>query len=222
MDQENIQKVVEQVVSQYQDRSQPKLIPIAVSARHVHLSQEHVEFLFGSGYQLTHRSDLSQPGQFAAEETVIIAGPKGSIERVRVLGPARELTQVEVSRTDAIKLGLNPPLRLSGHIEGSSPVTIIGPKGSLYLPEGLIIAQNHIHMTPEDAAHFNVEHGQLVRVKVRGHRPITFENVAIRVSHRYKLEMHIDTDEGNAALISQRGEGEILPPTEQGVIEHVG
>ncbi|MDQ0338727.1 putative phosphotransacetylase [Caldalkalibacillus uzonensis] len=219
MDQTNVQSLVEQVLSEYHHGGRNGLtIPIAVSARHVHLSQAHVEALFGAGYQLTHKADLSQPGQFAAEETVIIAGPKGCLERVRILGPARGESQVEISRTDAFKLGLNPPLRLSGDIKGSSPVTVIGPKGSVHLSQGLIIAQNHIHMTPEDAAAFNVEHGQCVKVKVKSERPITFENVLIRVSDRYKLEMHIDTDEGNAALISTRGEGILIPSHTPGVI----
>jgi len=213
--QENlVQKIVEEVLQQVlKNQSSPPhdgKIPIGVSARHVHLAQAEVEQLFGENYQLTPKFELSQPGQFAAEETVVIAGPKGSIERVRILGPARSLSQVEVSWTDAMKLGLKPPLRISGDIQGSSPVTLIGPKGSVVLNEGLIIAQAHIHMSPADSARFQVVDGQSVQIKVEGIRPIILSNVAIRVSERYRLEMHIDTDEANAGLIQQGTLAEIV------------
>ncbi|MFJ7697010.1 phosphate propanoyltransferase [Lysinibacillus fusiformis] len=213
--QENlVQKIVEEVLQQVlKNQSSPPhdgKIPIGVSARHVHLAQAEVEQLFGQNYQLTPKFELSQPGQFAAEETVVIAGPKGSIERVRILGPARSLSQVEVSWTDAMKLGIKPPLRISGDIQGSSPVTLIGPKGSVVLNEGLIIAQAHIHMSPEDSAKFNVVDGQSVQIKVEGIRPIILSNVVIRVSERYRLEMHIDTDEANAGLIQQGTVAEIV------------
>jgi len=213
--QENlVQKIVEEVLQQVlKNQSSPPhdgKIPIGVSARHVHLAQAEVEQLFGENYQLTPKFELSQPGQFAAEETVVIAGPKGSIERVRILGPARSLSQVEVSWTDAMKLGIKPPLRISGDIQGSSPVTLIGPKGSVVLNEGLIIAQAHIHMSPTDSARFNVVDGQSVQIKVEGIRPIILSNVAIRVSERYRLEMHIDTDEANAGLIQQGTLAEIV------------
>ncbi|MCR8852069.1 phosphate propanoyltransferase [Lysinibacillus fusiformis] len=213
--QENlVQKIVEEVLQQVlKNQSSPPhdgKIPIGVSARHVHLAQAEVEQLFGENYQLTPKFELSQPGQFAAEETVVIAGPKGSIERVRILGPARSLSQVEVSWTDAMKLGIKPPLRISGDIQGSSPVTLIGPKGSAVLNEGLIIAQAHIHMSPEDSAKFNVVDGQSVQIKVEGIRPIILSNVVIRVSERYRLEMHIDTDEANAGLIQQGTLAEIV------------
>lgn len=213
--QENlVQKIVEEVLQQVlKNQSSPPhdgKIPIGVSARHVHLAQAEVEQLFGENYQLTPKFELSQPGQFAAEETVVIAGPKGSIERVRILGPARSLSQVEVSWTDAMKLGLKPPLRISGDIQGSSPVTLIGPKGSVVLNEGLIIAQAHIHMSPADSARFQVVDGQSVQIKVEGIRPIILSNVVIRVSERYRLEMHIDTDEANAGLIQQGTLAEIV------------
>ncbi|HBJ02786.1 MAG TPA: acetate kinase [Lysinibacillus sp.] len=213
--QENlVQKIVEEVLQQVlKNQSSPPhdgKIPIGVSARHVHLAQAEVEQLFGENYQLTPKFELSQPGQFAAEETVVIAGPKGSIERVRILGPARSLSQVEVSWTDAMKLGIKPPLRISGDIQGSSPVTLIGPKGSAVLNEGLIIAQAHIHMSSEDSAKFNVVDGQSVQIKVEGIRPIILSNVVIRVSERYRLEMHIDTDEANAGLIQQGTLAEIV------------
>ena len=206
MNQQLIEKIVGEVLGQLGKvaTAPPNdLIPIAVSARHVHLSSHHVEALFGKGYELTIRAELSQPGQFASNETVVIAGPKGSIERVRVLGPARSMTQAEVSWTDAMKLGISPPLRESGDIAGSGAFTIIGPKGSLFLKEGLIIAQAHIHMAPQDATHFGVQNGDYVTVETDGIRPIAYQQVKIRVSERYRLEMHIDTDEANAGLISK-------------------
>ncbi|WP_445678059.1 phosphate propanoyltransferase [Psychrobacillus sp. FSL H8-0484] len=213
MNQQLIEKIVGEVLEQLTKVGQTlpnDSIPIAVSARHVHLSPHHVEALFGKGYELTKKADLSQPNQFAANETVVIAGPKGSIERVRVLGPARSLTQAEVSWTDAMKLGVNPPLRESGDIEGSGAFTIIGPKGSLFLEEGLIIAQAHIHMATADAARFNVLNGECVSVEVNGVRPIAYRNVKIRVSDRYRLEMHIDTDEANAGFISKGAIGRLM------------
>ncbi|WP_342508150.1 phosphate propanoyltransferase [Sporosarcina sp. FSL K6-2383] len=212
MNQQLIEKIVGEVLGQLTKvnsgpKQQPVLpantIPIAVSARHVHLSQEHVEILFGKGYELTKKSDLSQPNQFAANETVVIAGPRGSIERVRVLGPARSLTQAEVSWTDAMKLGIKAPLRESGNIAGSGAFTLIGTKASLYLEEGLIVAQAHIHMQPQDATNLGVQDGDYVTVEAAGIRPIAYRNVKIRVSERYRLEMHIDTDEANAGLIKQ-------------------
>lgn len=220
MDQQLIEKIVGEVLGQLGQVANANIeqtpalpanaIPIAVSARHVHLAQEHVEVLFGKGYQLTQKSELSQPKQFAANETVGIAGPRGSIERVRVLGPARSLTQAEVSWTDAMKLGIKPPLRESGNIAGSGAFTLIGPKGSLYLEEGLIVAQSHIHMEPHDATRLGVQDGEYVTVEVDGIRPIAYRNVKIRVSERYRLEMHIDTDEANAGLITQGTIGHVI------------
>ncbi|WP_445323040.1 phosphate propanoyltransferase [Psychrobacillus sp. FSL K6-2836] len=213
MNQQLIERIVGEVLTQLEkaEAIPPNdLIPIAVSARHVHLSSHHVEALFGKGYELTIRAELSQPGQFASNETVVIAGPKGSIERVRVLGPARSMTQAEVSWTDAMKLGVSPPLRESGDIGGSGAFTIIGPKGSLFLEEGLIIAQAHIHMTSKDAAHFGVQNGDYVTVETDGIRPIAYRQVKVRVSERYRLEMHIDTDEANAGLISKGALGHLI------------
>ncbi|MCM3244208.1 phosphate propanoyltransferase [Cytobacillus oceanisediminis] len=211
MNEQAIQSIVEEIVSRLKDSSgKDHSIPMAVSARHCHLSQRDLEILFGTGYQLTEKADLSQPGQFAAYETITIAGPRGSLEKVRILGPARNMTQVEVSRTDSIKLGLKPPLRESGNIEGSSPVTLIGPKGSIYKKEGLIIAQAHIHMAPEDAETFGVKNGEYVKVEAEGERPISFGNVLIRISPRYRLEMHIDTDEANAGLITGKTAGRLV------------
>ncbi|UOF89838.1 phosphate propanoyltransferase [Fodinisporobacter ferrooxydans] len=177
------------------------LIPVGVSARHVHLSAIHVELLFGKGYQLQVYKHLSQPGQYAAKETVMLTGPKGTIDKARILGPNRPATQVEVSLTDAYCLGVSPPIRESGNLGGSSPITIIGPKGSIYLQEGLIIASRHIHMSEEDAVQFQVHEGDFVNVISRFERPIIFNEVKIRVSSQYCLEFHIDTDEANAARL---------------------
>ncbi len=211
MNEQAIQTIVEEVVSRLKDSSNKKhSIPMAVSARHCHLSQGDLEVLFGPGFELTKKADLSQPGQFAANETIIIAGPRGSIEKVRILGPARNLTQVEVSQTDSVKLGLKPPLRESGNIEGSAPITLIGPMGSLYKKEGLIIAQAHIHMSPEDGEIFGVKNGEYVKVEVEGERPVTLGNVLIRISPRYKLEMHVDTDEANAGFITEKTAGRLV------------
>ncbi|MBS4210955.1 phosphate propanoyltransferase [Neobacillus rhizophilus] len=212
MKEEITQRIIEEVLRRLQQKPHDEAsIPIGVSGRHCHLKEKDLEFLFGTGYQLTKKADLSLPGQFAANETVIIAGPKGSIERVRVLGPLRSETQVEISQTDAIKLGLKPPIRESGNLKGSSPVTIIGPNGSLFLENGLIIAHAHIHMPPEDAATFNVEDGEYVAVQTDNPmRPIRFERVQIRVSPKYNLEMHIDTDEANAGFIVSGHTGRLV------------
>lgn len=217
MNQDSIQAIVKEVVERLSAPASSviKTVPIAISARHCHLSKEDVETLFGHGYELTVRSELSQPGQFAANETVVIAGPRGSIEKVRILGPARSMTQVEVSQTDSIKLGLKVPLRISGDIADSAPITIIGPKGSIFKKEGCIVARAHIHMTPEDAKAFNVKDGECVRVTAQGERPVAFEKIMIRVSGRYKLEMHIDTDEANAGLIFPGQEGVVQKYGEQ-------
>lgn len=217
MNQQLIEQIVGEVLGQLgktPTQLPERAVPIAVSARHVHLQPEHVEVLFGAGYELTQRSELSQPGQFAANETVMIAGPKSSIERVRILGPVRKATQVEVSFTDAMKLGVKPPLRESGNIEGSAPITLIGPKGSVHIEQGLIIAQSHIHMGTQDAMRFGVQDGEYVTVEADGIRPISFRNVRIRVNERYRLEMHIDTDEANAGFITQGTIGRLVKPNE--------
>jgi acetate kinase len=186
-------------------------IPIAVSGRHCHLTQETVETLFGEGYTLTPRNDLSQPGQFAAEETVRVVGPDGALEKVRILGPTRDYNQVEVARTDEFKLGIDAPVRMSGDIEQSAGVTLVGDAGDVTLSEGLICAWRHIHMTPEDARRFGVEHRDVVEVAVdTDERDLVFGDVVIRVSEDYKLEMHIDTDEANAANLPRRSEGVLV------------
>lgn len=176
-------------------------VPIGISARHIHLTQEAVEILFGKGYQLTKKKDL-MGGQFASNELVTIVGLKlRAIENVRVLGPARKANQVEISATDAIKLGIKAPVRESGNIKGSAPIAVVGPKGVLYLEEGCIVAKRHIHMSPGDAAQSGCKDGDTVSVKVDNARGTVFNHVQIRVDKSFTLEMHIDTDEANAAGI---------------------
>jgi acetate kinase len=174
-------------------------IPIGVSAHHVHLSQSDVEQLFGPGHQLTPRAPLAQPGQFASEEQVRLIGPRGSIDRVRVLGPARRETQVEISRTEGYQLGTNAPVRMSGDLDGTPGVVLEGPAGVVELKNGVIYAQRHMHMTPSDARRLGLEDGDIVRVRVEGERELIFGDVAVRVSPKFKLEFHLDTDEANAA-----------------------
>lgn len=190
--------------------SEAKKVPVGVSARHVHLTQEHIEILFGPGAKLTEFKPLSQPGQFAANETVAVHGLKGSFAKVRILGPARRATQVEVSRTDAFALGLNPPVRESGNIEGTPGVRIVGPAGEVTIEKGVIVAARHIHFHTSDAAKFGIADKQLLKVRVGGERGVVFENVIARVSDQFALDMHIDTDEGNAAGVSTGDEGEII------------
>ena len=192
----------------------PRSIPIAISARHVHLTQDAVEALFGPGHTLTPRKPLSQPGQFACEETVDLIGPKRSIERVRVLGPIRPACQVEISRTDEFHLGLDAPVRASGDVANSPGITLRGPAGTLQIREGVICAWRHIHMTPEDAAHFGVVDRDVVEVAVKSPtsgRDLVFGDVMVRVSSKYALEMHIDTDEANAADLAVHSEGMLVP-----------
>ena len=170
-------------------------VPVGVSGRHVHLAEEHVEILFGPGYRLTRKKEL-MGGQYAAEEVVTIISQKlRGIENVRVLGPPRKQTQVEISATDAIRLGISAPLRESGNISGSAPISIAGPKGTLHLNEGCILAARHIHMPPGGLGY---QDGDTVSVKVGGERGLVFNNVKIRVDPSFTVEMHIDTDEANA------------------------
>jgi acetate kinase len=174
-------------------------IPIGVSAHHVHLSQDDVEKLFGPGHQLTPVAPLSQPGQFACEEQVRLTGPRGAIDRVRVLGPARHQTQVEISRTEGYRLGIHAPVRMSGDLDGTPGVILGGPAGQVELRNGIIYAQRHLHMTPSDARRLGLENRDVVRVRVEGERELVFGDVAVRVSPKFKLELHLDTDEANAA-----------------------
>lgn len=188
-----------------------KRVPVAVSARHVHLAQKEIDILFGPGYQLTKRNDLYQPGEFAANEVVTLVGPKlRSLTNVRILGPVRDRTQVEISRTDAITLGIPAPVRRSGDLAGSAPITLVGPKGSITLPEGAIIANRHIHMSPVEAEKWGLKDNDEVTVRtVKSDRPTIFGGVQVRVSPKFKLVMHIDTDDANAAGLRCDDEVEI-------------
>ncbi|ODA39619.1 phosphate propanoyltransferase [Desulfosporosinus sp. BG] len=177
-------------------------IPVGISNRHIHLSQADLETLFGAGYQLTKAKDLSQPRQYACKETLIIAGPKGALEKVRILGPARSESQVEILQADCFKLGITAPVRLSGDLQGTPGITLIGPKGSIHLSKGLLIAQRHIHMTLEDAKTFGVTDGEQVNIQIDGLRGGTYSNVVVRANNTSALEFHIDTEEANAMLLT--------------------
>ena len=186
-------------------------VPVGVSNRHIHLSTADLETLFGVGYQLTPIKDLSQPGQFACKETLTIVGPSlRPIENVRVLGPVRKASQVEISRTDSFTLKVKPPVRESGDIVGSAPITIIGPKGVVTLKEGCIIANRHIHMSTDEGAQFGLSDGQYVDVEVNGERRTKFYDVQVRVHKDFRLEMHIDTDDANAAGIGNGAKVKIV------------
>ena len=173
-------------------------IPVGISNRHVHLSREDLSDLFGAGYELTKMKDLSQPGQYACKETVTICGPKGAIEKVRILGPVRPRTQVEILSGDSFKLGIKAPARLSGDLDKTPGITIIGPRGSVQTKDGLMAAQRHIHMLPQDAARFGVHDGQNVSLEIDGIRGGILRNTIVRVTGQSGLECHIDTEEANA------------------------
>lgn len=176
-------------------------IRVGVSARHVHLSQSDLETLFGKGYELTPKKML-MGDQFAAEECVTLVSPSlRTIEGVRVLGPVRKQSQVEISRTDTFKLKVSPPVRPSGELAGSAPMALVGPKGSVFLNEGTIIANRHIHMTPADAAKYGVKDNDIVDVEIENSKPTKYYNVQVRVREDFDTEMHIDTDDANAAAI---------------------
>lgn len=186
-------------------------IPVGISNRHIHLSREHIDILFGKDYQLAPLKDLSQPGQYACKELLTIVGPSlRPIENVRVLGPERKSSQVEISRTDSFVLKVKPPVRESGKIEGSAPITIIGPKGTVSLKEGCIIANRHIHMSLEDGKKFGIRDNEYVTVEANGERRTRFYDVQVRVSDAFRLEMHLDTDDANAAGLKNGSKVEII------------
>jgi acetate kinase len=182
---------------------------VEVSAHHIHLTQEHVEALFGKGHQLTKHADLSQPGQYACKEQLAIVGPKGRIERVRILGPTRKYTQIEIAMTEQFKLGINPPIRESGDIADTPGCILESPTGSVKVDRGVICALRHIHMTPEDALRYGVRDKSIVRVRIAGDRELVFGDVLIRVAPNFSLAMHIDTDEANAANVKTGAQGYI-------------
>ncbi len=184
---------------------------VETSARHVHVTQETLEILFGKGHELTHKKDLSQPGQFACEERVTVVGPKKSLERVSILGPVRNADQVELSLSDARSIGVAAPVRESGDVAGSAPCKLVGPCGEVEISEGVIAAKRHIHATPEDAEKLGVKDKEIVSVKIdTDGRSLVFGDVVVRVSPKFALAMHIDTDESNAAGCGREVYGEIV------------
>ncbi|HHU49437.1 MAG TPA: phosphate propanoyltransferase [Clostridiales bacterium] len=202
MDREYIKKVVRNILIKKQiEDSGIYYVPVAISNRHVHLSREDLEKLFGQGYELTRERDITQPGQFACRERVSLSGPKGRIDNVRVLGPTRKETQVEISMTDSYTLGVKPVLRMSGDIEATPGIKIIGPKGEIDIPKGLIVSARHLHLSDDEAELYGLESGDVVMIRKDGPRSIVLGNVVVRTGKGHSLEAHIDTDEGNAAGI---------------------
>ena len=199
MDNQSIEMITKMVLESLKATASKEngyMVPVGVSARHVHLTQEHVDILFGEGYKLTKKKEL-MGGQFASNEQVTIVGLKlRAIENVRILGPVRKASQVEIASTDAMKLGIKAPIRESGNIDGSAPIALVGPKGAVYLKEG------HIHMSPADALAAGVSDGDVVSVRAENERGAIFNHVQIRVDDSFTLEMHIDTDEANAACLT--------------------
>jgi len=184
----------------YKGQIRKNSVPVGVSARHVHITQEHLEELYGKGHELTIYAPLYQPGEFAAEEVVTLVGPRmRAIERVRILGPTREYTQVELAKTDAVQLGIEPPIRNSGDLKGASPILLVGPSGSMNLKEGAIRPNRHIHMSPEEAERLKIKPDDVLKVRVSGERALIFENVFPKIKKGVLLQMHIDTDDANAA-----------------------
>lgn len=202
---EYLHLVTERVIAKLQELNRCS-VPIGVSNRHVHVSKEVYTVLFGQD-ELTKKVDLKQPGQYAANETVTLVGPKGSIEKVRILGPFRNDTQVEISLTDSFTLGVPGVIRESGDLRETPGITLLGPKGKLTISQGVIVAHRHIHMHPDDARRMGVVDKERVTVTVHGERELTFSNVIIRVSPKFALEMHIDVDEANAGRIKNNDIG---------------
>ena len=207
MNENEIRRIVEQVLSQVGEGKKP--IPIETSTRHVHLSTEAVELLFSKGARLTKKRDLSQPGEFLSEQRLKLVTAKGELVNVAVLGPERKAVQVELSMTDCRSLGINAPVNLSGDLAGAGDVLLVSPLACLDAKGSVIVAQNHIHMTPADAAYYGVRDGQNVRVTANTARPVTFDKVTIRVSDKFALAMHIDFDEANACCLGKADTGTI-------------
>lgn len=191
--------------------SQYPTIPLGVSNHHLHLTKETFEILFGKDTPFEVYRDLYQPGEFASKHTVILIGPKmRPIENVRILGPLRKYDQVEISLTDAIQLGVKPPVRDSGDLKGSAPITVVGPKGSIHLSEGAVRAGRHVHMTNADASAFGIKAGDFIKVRIGGEKSTTFENVLVRINDAWKCQLHLDTDDANAAGVSCKVEAHFV------------
>ena len=201
-EQQLIEIVTQAVIQELSTRDDDK-VPVGISVRHIHLTRSNIDWLFGRNYQLTPKKALSQPGQFACEECLDVIGPKGVLTKVRVLGPERNATQVELSQTDCRTIGINAPVRDSGDLEGTPGIKLRGPLGEIEIPKGVIIADRHIHMSPADAERFGLKDGDRVKVKIDGVKPGVMEHVLIRSGEKHRLDMHIDTDDGNAFMLKQ-------------------
>ncbi len=211
MDNTTIKKMIEvEILMALAEKSGRRLVPVAVSGRHVHLSREHVEQLFGKGYELQMLKPLSQPGQFACKETVTIKTHKGMLEKVRVLGPERPDTQVEISVSDAYKIGIKPVIKMSGDVEGTPGCTLISQNASVDISCGVMIAKRHLHISKQQAQTYKLSDGQTIKLKYDGARAMIFDEVAVRVGDGHELEIHMDTDEANSAMVSGAAYGEIL------------
>ena len=203
----------ENLIDKVIDRIQNELdssFEVEASGRHVHLSRKELDALFGTGYELTKVKDLSQPGQYASKERLTVVGPKGALHNVVILGPVRKESQVEISLTDCLQLGVKAPIRESGDIEGTPGIVLVNGDKSVSLDKGLIVAKRHVHMTPEDAEKIGVKNHDIVKVKVEGARPLIFDDVVIRVSPKFATYMHIDYDEANACGFSKGIRGRII------------
>lgn len=212
MDKGAVQRSVQLAVAEATFRKTGKIfVPVASSARHIHLCRADVEKLFGPGYELQEFKKLSQPGQVACKEQVTVAGPKGELKKVRVLGPERKETQVEIAMTDSFALGIRPPVRMSGNVAGTPGCRLIGPAGTVELSQGVIVAARHLHLSPEQAALFGLKDGQVVSLKSEGERAVIFENVVVRAGKGHDMEVHIDTDEANCIMMSGSPMMEVLP-----------
>jgi putative phosphotransacetylase len=206
-----VEGMVREAVEQHRRAGGDRAVPVNISARHMHVCQDHLETLFGRGAVLTKLRDLMQPGEFAANETVAVIGPnRRAFEQVRILGPVRKMTQVELSFTDGRYLGMNLPARISGDIAGTHPAILVGPKGVVQLNEGVIRALRHVHMSEEDAARLGLRSGQFISVSTDGPMGVTFDQVVIRAGKNLVREMHIDTDEANAAGLVANASGEMI------------
>lgn len=201
-EQQLIEIVTQAVIKELSTRDDDK-VPVGISVRHIHLTRSNIDWLFGRNYQLTPKKALSQPGQFACEECLDVIGPKGVLTKVRVLGPERNATQVELSQTDCRTIGVSAPVRDSGDLEGTPGIKLRGPLGEIEIPKGVIIADRHIHMSPADAERFGLKDGDRVKVKIDGVKPGVMEHVLIRAGEKHRLDMHIDTDDGNAFMLKQ-------------------
>lgn len=193
--------VAEAVRAELQKRS--RQVPVGISVRHIHLSRADVDRLFGRNYQLTPKKQLSQPGQYACEECLDVIGPKGELKKVRILGPERKATQIELAQTDCRNIGVTAPVRSSGHTAGTPGITLRGPLSEITVPEGVIIADRHLHMSEGEAAAFGLKDGDHVRIQVDGVKPGVLGNVLVRAGKGHSLDLHIDTDDGNAFLLRQ-------------------